>query len=100
MSIVHTMPLDPSALQRIAMPRSSQAPDAITLLKTDHRTVEALFERFESTNGKATKAKIARQVCLELTVHATIEEEIFYLAVKDAVDEEIYAEAYVEHDGA
>lgn len=74
--------------------------DAIALLKSDHRTVEELFDRFESTNGKATKARIARQVCMELIVHSTIEEEIFYPAVKDAVDEEIYDEAYVEHDGA
>jgi hemerythrin superfamily protein len=83
------------------MPRSSnESTDAITLLKTDHRTVEDLFERFESTNGKATKAKIAQQVCMELMVHATIEEEIFYPAIKEAVDEEIHHEAYVEHDGA
>lgn len=74
--------------------------DAVALLKSDHRTVEELFERFENTNGKATKAKIAQQVCMELMVHSTIEEEIFYPAVKDAVDEEIHDEAYVEHDGA
>jgi hypothetical protein len=83
------------------MPRSTrEVLDAVTLLKSDHRTVEELFERFESTNGKATKAKIAQQVCMELTVHATIEEEIFYPAIKDNVDEEIHHEAYVEHDGA
>ena len=83
------------------MPRSTkEAQDAITLLKGDHRTVEELFERFETTNGKATKARIAQQVCMELTVHATIEEEIFYPAIKDDVDQEILHEAYVEHDGA
>ena len=74
--------------------------DAIALLKSDHRTVEELFERFENTNGKASKAKIAQQVCMELMVHSTVEEEIFYPAVKDTVDEEIHDEAYVEHDGA
>jgi hypothetical protein len=83
------------------MPRTNGSTlDAITLLKQDHRTVEELFERFESTSGKSTKAKIAQQVCVELMVHATIEEEIFYPAIKDAVDEEIRNEAYVEHDGA
>ena len=41
------------------MPRSTDMTEAINLLKADHRTVEALFERFESTNGKSTKAKIA-----------------------------------------
>ena len=83
------------------MPRANgNGIDAVALLKTDHRTVEELFERFENTTAKATKAKIARQVCFELMVHATIEEEIFYPAVKESVDEDIHDEAYVEHDGA
>jgi len=74
--------------------------DAIALLKNDHRTVEGLFERFEKTSAKSAKEKIAKQVCLELMVHATIEEEVFYPAVKGVVDDEIYDEALVEHDGA
>jgi hemerythrin superfamily protein len=74
--------------------------DAIALLKADHRTVEDLFEKFEKTRGGGAKQRIAKQVCMELIVHAQIEEEIFYPAVKDAVDEEIYTEAHVEHDGA
>jgi hemerythrin superfamily protein len=83
------------------MPRSTAKPmDAIALLKNDHRTVEDLFERFEKSRVKSAKEKIAKLVCLELMVHSQIEEEIFYPAVKDAVDEEIYTEAYVEHDGA
>ena len=82
------------------MPRAEKSMDAIELLKNDHRTVEDLFEKFEKTNGKASKEKIAKQVCLELMVHSQIEEEIFYPAVKDAVDEDIHNEAYVEHDGA
>lgn len=77
-----------------------RSPDAVALLKQDHRTVEDLFERYESTNGKVTKAKLAQQICMELTVHQIIEEEIFYPGVKDFVDEEIYGEAYVEHDGS
>ncbi|UPT63894.1 MAG: hemerythrin domain-containing protein [Hyphomonadaceae bacterium JAD_PAG50586_4] len=74
--------------------------DAIQLLKSDHRTVEALFEEFESTNGSKSKQRIANQICMELIVHAQIEEEIFYPAIKEAVEEEIYTEAHVEHDGA
>jgi len=74
--------------------------DAIALLKNDHREVEDLFERFENTNGKVTKGRIAREICTELMIHATIEEEIFYPGVKDLIEEEIYTEAYVEHDGA
>jgi hemerythrin superfamily protein len=74
--------------------------DAIQLLKADHRTVEDLFEKFESAKGGGAKQRIANQICMELIVHAQIEEEVFYPGVKDAVDEEIYTEAHVEHDGA
>jgi hemerythrin superfamily protein len=77
----------------------SKPMDAIQLLKNDHRTVEALFEEFESAKG-SKKQRIANQICMELIVHAQIEEEIFYPAVKEAVEEEIYTEAHVEHDGA
>jgi len=83
------------------MSRTTPKPmDAIALLKNDHRTVEGLFERFEKTSAKAAKEKIAKQVCLELMVHATIEEEVFYPAVKGVVDDDLYEEALVEHDGA
>jgi hemerythrin superfamily protein len=75
-------------------------PDAIQLLKQDHRTVEDLFEEFEQAKSAADKRSIAKEICMELTIHAMIEEEIFYPAVKDVVDEEIYGEAHVEHDGA
>jgi hemerythrin superfamily protein len=74
--------------------------DAIALLKHDHRTVEALFDKFEKARGAGQKRRLAEQICLELVVHTQIEEEIFYPAVKQAVDEEIYTEAHVEHDGA
>jgi len=74
--------------------------DAIALLKADHRTVEDLFEQYESASGSARKQKIAMQICLELTVHAQIEEEIFYPACEGKVEEDLLKEAYVEHDGA
>jgi len=74
--------------------------DAIALLKADHRAVEALFEKFEGARGDGAKEKIARQICLELTVHAQIEEEIFYPACEGKVEEDLLKEAYVEHDGA
>jgi hypothetical protein len=75
-------------------------PDAIALLKADHRAVEALFEKFEGARGDGAKEKIARRICLELTVHAQIEEEIFYPACEGKVEEDLLKEAYVEHDGA
>jgi len=74
--------------------------DAIALLKADHREVEALFEKFESAKGDGAKQKIALEICLELTVHAQIEEEIFYPACEGKIDEDLIKEAYVEHDGA
>jgi hypothetical protein len=90
----------PASSSKPAPSKNGAPKDAIALLMADHRVVEALFEKFEATDDADEKQKLAQQVCLELMVHATIEEEIFYPAVKDAVDEEIYNEAYVEHDGA
>jgi hypothetical protein len=79
---------------------SLKKPSAIALLKADHRKVETLFERYENSRSKSVKAKLAHDICLQLSIHTTIEEEIFYPGVKTAVDEDIYDEAYVEHDGA
>jgi hemerythrin superfamily protein len=73
--------------------------DAIALLTADHRKVEALFEKYESARSK--KADIAKQICMELTIHTMIEEEIFYPACREAgADSDIMNEANVEHDGA
>ena len=74
--------------------------DAVALLKQDHRTVEDLFAQFEKAGGDGRKQKLAQQICLELSVHATIEEEIFYPACDGKVEDELLNEAYVEHDGA
>jgi hypothetical protein len=73
--------------------------DAIALLKADHRKVEDLFEQFESAKP-ASQAKIAQQICNELKIHTMIEEEIFYPALRDKIEEDTLNEAYVEHDGA
>ncbi|WP_136163440.1 hemerythrin domain-containing protein [Sphingomonas flavalba] len=74
--------------------------DAIALLKSDHRKVEGLFEQFEKASGDGRKQKIALTICQELTVHAKIEEGIFYPACEGKVEEDLLKEAYVEHDGA
>ena len=74
--------------------------DAIALLKADHRKVEELFEQFENTSGSSRKQKIAHQICVELKIHTTIEEEIFYPAFEGKIEEDTLREAYVEHDGA
>jgi len=75
-------------------------PDAIALLKADHRTAEELFAKFEKASGEGAKEKIAKRICLELTVHTMLEEEIFYPACEGKVEEDDLKEAYVEHDGA
>ena len=81
--------------------RSAAAPDAIKLLKDDHRQVEDWFEEFEGTNASSKKQKLANQICLALRVHTQIEEEIFYPACREAgVEEDMMDEADVEHDGA
>jgi hemerythrin superfamily protein len=77
--------------------------DAITLLKQDHQEVSALFEKFESEQDE--KGEIAAEICKLLTVHAQIEEEIFYPAAREALDsdeegEELLDEAEVEHASA
>jgi hypothetical protein len=79
---------------------ASKQQDAVALLKEDHRTVEELFAQFEKARGDNHKQKIAEQICLELSVHAKIEEDIFYPACEGKVDDDLLKEAYVEHDGA
>jgi len=78
----------------------SKKQDAIALLKQDHRAVEELFEKFEKASGSERKRKLAEEICLELSVHAEIEEEIFYPACEGKVDADLLKESYVEHDGA
>jgi hemerythrin superfamily protein len=79
---------------------AADKPDAIALLKADHRKVEDLFAQFEAAKGVAKKRTLAEQICLELTIHTQIEEDIFYPACEGHVEEDLLKEAYVEHDGA
>lgn len=79
---------------------STKSQDAIGLLKEDHRTVEKLFEEFEKARGDGRKEKLAKQICLELTVHTALEEEIFYPACQGTVEEDLLKESFVEHDAA
>src|SRR5436309_15560873 len=82
--------------------RASSAPrDALALLRTDHQMVQELFDKFEKTRAEDRKGTIAEQICNELTIHAQIEEEIFYPAVREAIrDEDLIDEATVEHQSA
>jgi hemerythrin superfamily protein len=78
----------------------TKSQDAIALLKEDHRAVEKLFKEFEDAKGEGRKEKLAKKICLELTVHTMIEEEIFYPACDGKIEEDLLKEAYVEHDAA
>lgn len=72
--------------------------DAITLLKQDHETVRLMFEEFEKAD-EDRKFVLAAEICQALTVHATIEEEIFYPQVREALAaEDLMLEAEIEHD--
>lgn len=62
---------------------SANSNDAVSMLKRDHDAVKDLFDRFESAEQAAEKRKIARRAIEELRVHAAIEEEIFYPAVRE-----------------
>jgi hemerythrin superfamily protein len=61
--------------------------DAITLLKQDHKTVNSLFRKFEGAGDRAvvTKSELATRIVRELSVHAAIEEQVFYPAVRREV---------------
>jgi hemerythrin superfamily protein len=63
--------------------------DAITLLKNDHKTVEALFKKFEKAgpNADKTKAELVEKIIEELSVHAAIEEQVFYPEIRKLVEE-------------
>lgn len=74
--------------------------DGLQLLATDHRRVEALFEKFEAAKGVSVKEQLVKQICTELKVHTQIEEEIYYPAVRGKVEDADLDEAWVEHDSA
>jgi hemerythrin superfamily protein len=79
--------------------RSTGGTDATTLLRADHKLVSELFEQFEKSRSPEKKRALVEQICLELTIHAQVEEEIFYPAVKAALnDSELVPEARVEHE--
>jgi hemerythrin superfamily protein len=92
------------AMDHKATPKSNaKQTDAVEILKSDHREVEGLFEEFEALkDGSSTKkAAVVRKICAALIVHAAIEEEIFYPALREAdVDADIMDEADIEHAGA
>jgi hemerythrin superfamily protein len=78
--------------------------DAIALLTADHREVADMFEQFDQLGDRATtsKEKLKDKICKALIAHTTIEEEIFYPAVREKIEEgeDMVDEAVVEHASA
>ncbi|MDO9314020.1 MAG: hemerythrin domain-containing protein [Burkholderiaceae bacterium] len=90
-----------TASKPAAPQKSKPAPkDAIALLKADHEAVSQLFAEYEKARSAPTKKALVAEICTALSVHAQIEEEIFYPAVKAALkDKLLVPEATVEHGG-
>lgn len=70
--------------------------NAVGLLKGDHRVVESLFAKFESSESAADKRRLIKTIIDELTVHAKVEEKLIY-PVLDKVEHEMAGEAVQEH---
>lgn len=83
---------------------ATRNPNAIALLMEDHKKVKKLFSDFKKLKEDGDgdeKANLVNMICTELTIHTQIEEEIFYPAVRDAIDDEdLMDEADEEHASA
>ncbi len=80
-------------------------PLALELLMSDHRKVEDLFEQFEQEKegDEGTRREIAQRICTELTIHAQVEEELFYPWLRENLEDdemEMLEEAQIEHNTA
>jgi hypothetical protein len=83
-----------------ATPIANQPPpiDAIALLEADHKALDELFAQFESAPSAARKQALVAEICTALKVHMQIEEEIFYPALRPALEDKLLIpEAIVEH---
>jgi hemerythrin superfamily protein len=91
---------EPKATAKMAAPTKTgtSTKDAIALLKADHEEVNNLFAEYEKTRSVSNKMELVAEICTALSVHAQIEEEIFYPAVKEALNDKLLVpEATVEH---
>jgi len=94
-----------AAKSHVAHTKADQNEDAITLLTADHAKVKKLFKEYadlkEEGGSAEEKSALVTRICNELKIHTEIEEEIFYPAVRKAIDDsDLMDEALVEHAGA
>jgi len=88
----------PNASSNVKPKATAKPLEAIALLRADHKAVSALFAEYEGARAPSKKKELVEKICTELSVHAQVEEEIFYPAVKEALkDTELVPEATVEH---
>jgi hemerythrin superfamily protein len=90
--------------QRRASGKRSKT-NILSILQDDHKRVQKLFKQFEKADREDSEAlrEIVERACADLELHAALEEEIFYPALREAIDEEdmeMMEEARVEHDTA
>jgi hypothetical protein len=84
----------------LAAKEAKDPKDAIAMLKADHEAVSHLFAEYEKTKSVPNKKALVAEICMALSVHAQVEEEIFYPAVKAALkDKLLIPEAIVEQAG-
>ncbi|MGJ0485216.1 MAG: hemerythrin domain-containing protein [Methylomicrobium sp.] len=91
--------------QRQSAGSANRGQDAIALLTQDHDMVKELFDEFEmleaEEDAEDDKLDLVQQICMELTIHTQLEEEIFYPAAIEAIGQlDIMDEAAVEHEKA
>jgi hypothetical protein len=81
-----------------------QAPDAIDLLDADHLQVHALFQSYRELVRTAApplqRRTLAEEICMELTIHAKLEEELFYPAVREALDDDALVDEAEDQHGS
>ena len=86
-----------SSIKKTSPIATNKPADAIALLRADHKAVAALFAEYTTLRSPAKKKALVTKICTELSVHAQVEEEIFYPAVQKALkDHALIPEAVVE----
>jgi hemerythrin superfamily protein len=88
----------PNRSKRSTKSRSKSIPEALQMLKDDHERVKSMFDDFRKADSPEEKEQLAERICDELTIHAELEESVFYPAIREAIEEEeLVNEADVEH---